>query len=160
MVWDYLELWCGSYWLLNHFLNEIEIKLKLESILMLLKNLWWVRYKESISQFSELRCGRYWFLDGFCCWKFKQIAKIGFKIKENGVANALTFATLFFFFQSCNFELWHWTHWVCKKELWPTWRHLFPKQTFKFQPLETWTFFASTIYQHLFGRKVSLEVKS
>jgi len=47
-----------------------------------------------------------------------------------------------------------------KKELWPTWRHLFPKQTFKFQSLETWTFFASTIYQHLFGRKVSLEVKS
>jgi hypothetical protein len=31
---------------------------------------------EFISQFSELRCGRCWFLSGFCCWKFKQIAKI------------------------------------------------------------------------------------
>jgi hypothetical protein len=33
---------------------------------------------EFISQFSELRCARYWFLSGFCCWKFKQIANIGF----------------------------------------------------------------------------------
>jgi hypothetical protein len=22
LVWDCLELWCESYWLLNHFLNE------------------------------------------------------------------------------------------------------------------------------------------
>jgi hypothetical protein len=31
---------------------------------------------EFISQCSELRCERYWLLSGFCCWKFKQIAKI------------------------------------------------------------------------------------
>jgi hypothetical protein len=39
---------------------------------------WWVRFNRLISQFSELRCGRYYFLRWFCCWKFKQIAKIGF----------------------------------------------------------------------------------
>jgi len=32
---------------------------------------------EFISHFLELRCGRYWFLSGVCCWKFKQIAKLG-----------------------------------------------------------------------------------
>ncbi len=36
-----------------------------------------------ISQFSELRCERYiYFWSGFCCWKFKQIAKIGFGRKN------------------------------------------------------------------------------
>jgi hypothetical protein len=35
---------------------------------------------EFISQSWELSCGRYWFLSGFCCWKFKQIAKIGFTL--------------------------------------------------------------------------------
>jgi hypothetical protein len=29
---------------------------------------------------SELLCGGYWFLSGFCCSKFKQIAKIGFTL--------------------------------------------------------------------------------
>jgi hypothetical protein len=29
---------------------------------------------------SELLCGGYWFLSGFCWSKFKQIAKIGFKL--------------------------------------------------------------------------------
>jgi hypothetical protein len=37
---------------------------------------------EFISQFSELRWGRYCFLNGFCCWKFKQSAKIGFRRKN------------------------------------------------------------------------------
>ncbi len=32
---------------------------------------------EFISQFSDLRCEKYWFFSGFCCWKFKQILKIG-----------------------------------------------------------------------------------
>jgi len=35
-----------------------------------------------ISQFSELTCERYFFLSEFCCWKFKQIAKIGFGRKN------------------------------------------------------------------------------
>jgi hypothetical protein len=30
------------------------------------------------SQVSELRCGGYLFLREFCCWEFKQIAKLGF----------------------------------------------------------------------------------
>lgn len=29
LVWDCLELWCRSSWLLNHFLNENSIKSKL-----------------------------------------------------------------------------------------------------------------------------------
>jgi hypothetical protein len=37
---------------------------------------------EFISQCSKLRCERYWFSRGFCCWKFKQIAKIGFGRKN------------------------------------------------------------------------------
>jgi hypothetical protein len=28
LVWDYFELWCGNYWLLNHFFNEKKMKLK------------------------------------------------------------------------------------------------------------------------------------
>ncbi len=37
---------------------------------------------EFISHFAELRCARYWFLSGFCCWKFKQIAKFEFERKN------------------------------------------------------------------------------
>jgi hypothetical protein len=37
---------------------------------------------EFISLFLELKCGRYWFCSGFCCWKFKQITKIGFGKKN------------------------------------------------------------------------------
>ncbi len=44
---------------------------------MLLKSLSESDLMEFISQFSKLMCGRYWFLSEFCCWKFKQIAKIG-----------------------------------------------------------------------------------
>jgi hypothetical protein len=32
---------------------------------------------EFFSHFLELRCKRYWFSNGVCCWKFKQIAKLG-----------------------------------------------------------------------------------
>jgi len=32
--------------------------------------------------FTKLRCGRYWFLNEFCCWKLKQIAKLGFGRKN------------------------------------------------------------------------------
>ncbi len=35
-----------------------------------------------ISQFSEQRLEKYCFLNEFCCWKFKQIAKIGFGRKN------------------------------------------------------------------------------
>jgi len=83
LVWDCLELRCISYWLLNHFLNEIFKKLKLKIVLEFWGLSWccWKALSESdliefISQFSELRCERYWFVSGFCCWKFKKIAKI------------------------------------------------------------------------------------
>ncbi len=51
---------------------------------------WWKMFSKSnlikfISQFLELRCGKCWFFNGFCCYKFKQIAKIEFgkKIQFN-----------------------------------------------------------------------------
>jgi len=85
LVWDCLELLrCGSYLNIEAFsqwkLNKIKTEncvLELGSVLgKLLESPWWVRFNRVyISQFSELRCGRYWFLSGFCCWKFKQIAK-------------------------------------------------------------------------------------
>jgi hypothetical protein len=43
-----------------------------------------------ISQFLEPRCERYWFLSGFCCWKFKQITKIGFEPLNFGQKNQLS----------------------------------------------------------------------
>jgi len=46
---------------------------------------------EFISQFSELRCEKYWILSGFCCWKFKQIAKkMGWERKISWDFNAFT----------------------------------------------------------------------
>jgi len=60
---------------------------------------------EFISQFSELRCGRYWLLSGFCCWKFKQIAKIGFGRKNQLTLNVFTLLNFFFklFWKVCTF---------------------------------------------------------
>ncbi len=37
---------------------------------------------EFILHSSQLRCGRYGFFNGFCCWKFKQIAKLKFGKKN------------------------------------------------------------------------------
>jgi len=37
-----------------------------------------------------VRCGRYWFLSGVCCWKFKQIAKMGFGRKISWAFNVFT----------------------------------------------------------------------
>ncbi len=88
-VWDCLDLWCGSYWLLNHFLNIKLNKIKTENFTGIWGHSWccWKALGNSdliefISQFSELRCERYCFLSGFCCWKFKKIAKIGFGRKN------------------------------------------------------------------------------
>ncbi len=82
LVWDCLELWCESYWLLNFFLNEFFLKIEIKIFV----GIWghprcrWKALSESdlidfISQFSELTNGRYWFFSGFYCWKFKQITK-------------------------------------------------------------------------------------
>jgi hypothetical protein len=52
LVWDCLELWCESYWLLLHFLNENEIKSKLKTLLefgvflVLLESPWWFRFNK------------------------------------------------------------------------------------------------------------------
>ncbi len=59
---NYITIW-GCSWCCPNALDEADLL-------------------EFISQFSELRCERDWFLSGFCCWKFKQIAKIGFGRKN------------------------------------------------------------------------------
>jgi len=83
MVWKLLIIEPFSQWKLN--------EIKTESCIGIWGCFWccWKAFSEPhliefISQFPELRCGRYWFLNGFCCWKFKQIAKIevGRKIFE------------------------------------------------------------------------------
>jgi hypothetical protein len=85
LVWDYLELRFKSYWSLNHFFQWKLNKIKTRNFIGIWKCYWcfWKAHNKSdlikfISQFSKLRCGKYWFLNGFCCWKFKQIAKIEF----------------------------------------------------------------------------------
>ncbi len=75
----FVELWCGSYWLLNHFFNEKLNKIENQKLYCNLGGCSWCCWKalyesdliEFISQFSELRCER----NQFCWWKFKQIAK-------------------------------------------------------------------------------------
>jgi hypothetical protein len=68
---------------LNHFLNE-----KVENCIGIWKDSWcsWKALKKSgliefISQFSELSVEDIIFSE-FCCWEFKQIAKIGFGRKN------------------------------------------------------------------------------
>jgi hypothetical protein len=74
MVWKLLIIEPFSQWKLN--------KIKTENCIRIWGAFWccWKALIEPdlikfISQFSELRCRRYWHLSGFCCWKFKQIAK-------------------------------------------------------------------------------------
>jgi hypothetical protein len=81
MVWKLLIIESFSQWKLN--------KIETENYTGIWGCSWyfWKALSNSdlnnfISQFSELTCGRYWFLSGFCCWKFKQIAKIGFGRKN------------------------------------------------------------------------------
>jgi hypothetical protein len=67
LVWDYLELWCGSYWLLNHFLNENHIKSKLKTW-EFLESFQWVGVHQLgwlVWDYLELWCGRYWLLNHF-----------------------------------------------------------------------------------------------
>jgi len=88
-VWKPLIIESFSQWKLN----IIEI----ENCIEIWAHSWcfWKALSESdviefISQFSEVRCGRYWFLSGVHCWKFKQIAKIGFGRKISGAFNVFT----------------------------------------------------------------------
>jgi hypothetical protein len=104
LVWNCLELWCGSCWLLNHFFNEKEKKVKLKKLLEFGGNSWlpWEAmdksdFIESISQFSHLRCG---FWTGCCSWKFKKVAKIEFKRKSQVSCQCVHFA------EFRNFQLW------------------------------------------------------
>ncbi len=82
LVWNWLELWCGSYWWLNHFFNQNEIKSKLKKILEFGCVLGVLDLIEFISQFLDLRRGWYWSLKKNCCSKFKQIANIRFEKKN------------------------------------------------------------------------------
>jgi hypothetical protein len=81
MVWKLLIIEPFSQWKLN--------KIKIENFIGIWKHSWcsWKALQkpgliEFISKKSELSCWRYWFLSEFCCWKFKQIAKIGFGRKN------------------------------------------------------------------------------
>jgi hypothetical protein len=79
-------VWKLDYWII--FLMRIN-KIKTKNYIGIWGCSWccWKALDESnlielISQFSWLRCGRHWFWSGFRCWKFKQIAKIGFGRKN------------------------------------------------------------------------------
>jgi hypothetical protein len=64
-----LKLWCGSYWywiIFQQKFNEIEIEKKLEF------GCPWCQWK-ALHNSNLIE---------FCCWKFKQIAKIGFGMKN------------------------------------------------------------------------------
>jgi hypothetical protein len=87
-VWDCLDLWCVSYWLLNHFLNIKLNKIETENFTGIWGHSWccwkalgWVRFNR-VHFTILLRCERYCFLSGFCCWKFTKITKIGFGRKN------------------------------------------------------------------------------
>jgi hypothetical protein len=94
LVWDCLELWCGSYQLLNHFLNENHIKLKLKT--------WgcsWCYCKaldksdliEFISRFSELRCERecdFWM--NFVAGNSNKLQKLSLQAKFSWALNVFT----------------------------------------------------------------------
>jgi hypothetical protein len=89
---------------LNHFFNENKIKLKLKKLLEFGGNSWcpWEALDKSdliefISQFSELRCGVW---SGCCCWKFKKVAKIGFRRKNQVSCQCVHFV------EFRNFQLW------------------------------------------------------
>jgi len=82
MVWKLLIIEPFSPWKLN--------KIETENYIGIWRSSWccWKALDESdliefISQFSELRCKRYWFSNKFCCWKLKQITKIGFRWKNH-----------------------------------------------------------------------------
>ncbi len=77
MVWRLLIFGPFSQWKLN--------KIETENCIGIWGRSWccWKALSESdliefISQFSELRCESHWVLNGFCYWKFKQIAKTEF----------------------------------------------------------------------------------
>ncbi len=87
LVWNCLELQCGSYWLLNHFVNENKIKSKLKTVLEFGGPSWccwtadcasdWMEFYVTV--FRVKKFGRYWFWMDFVV---KQIARIGFGKKN------------------------------------------------------------------------------
>jgi hypothetical protein len=99
VVWDCLDLWCGSYWLLNHFfpwkLNKIETE---KNFIGTWGSCWccWKALDKSdliefISQFSELRCERYWFFSEFCCiGNQNKLQKLGLEGKFSWALHVFT----------------------------------------------------------------------
>ncbi len=115
VTWWFATLWSYGVeainWLLNHFLNENYMNLKLKTLWNFGGHSWccWKALCESdliefVSQFSELRCGRYWFLNGFCCWKFKQIAKLNGFGRKNQLSPQCVHLAKFRNFQSWKCE--------------------------------------------------------
>ncbi len=74
IVWKLLIIKPYSQWKLNKRKTKLYWNLGTFLVLETLNESNLIKF---ISQFSKLRGGR-WFFSGFCCWKFKQIAKIGF----------------------------------------------------------------------------------
>jgi hypothetical protein len=89
LVWDCLEVQCGSYWFLNHFLNEKLNKIETENCIGIWEHFSWCcckalwRVKFNRVYFTIFRA-KVWKVLSFewLCWKFNQIAKIGFGMKE------------------------------------------------------------------------------
>ncbi len=100
-AWSY-DVEVVDYWTI--FSMKKREKLKLKKLLEFVGNSWlpWEAldksdFIESISQFSHLRCG-FWI--GCCSWKFKKVATIGFKRKNQVHCQCVHFA------EFRNFQLW------------------------------------------------------
>ncbi len=53
------------------------------AFLVLLESLQWVRFNRVYFTIFKAKVWKILILSGFCCWKFKQIAKIGFRRKNH-----------------------------------------------------------------------------
>jgi hypothetical protein len=89
LVWDYLELQCASYWLLNHFFNWKLNRIETESCIGVCGCSWccWkARSKSDLIEFIftnfRAKVWKILILEWFFFWKFKQIAKFGFERKN------------------------------------------------------------------------------
>ncbi len=102
VVWECLELQCGSYRLLNHFLNENSKEniwkkpyWKLGMFLVLLESPWQVRFNRVYFTIFRAKVWKILIFSEFCCWKFKQIEKLEFGRKNQcWTHNVFTFLNL------------------------------------------------------------------
>jgi len=101
LVWDCLDLWCGSYWLLNHFFPwKLNIKLK-NCIGMwgcswcCWKSPWQVKFNRVYFKISELRCERYWFFEWTLLhWNSNKLQKLGLEGKFSWALHVFAFGSI------------------------------------------------------------------